>query len=125
MKKGFDKVLKKYASCNWGFAEDCLEVYENLADHLSNDLILLEISILIFSTANKQKLIINSCRNNLWFKPILILLKTRFKILRKEPGDEAFRILFKFQGADEISVLADFNRFSNIETRSRYSYLVL
>ena len=31
-----------------GFAEDCLEVYENHADHLSTNLILQEISILIF-----------------------------------------------------------------------------
>ena len=31
-----------------GFAEDCLEVYENHADDLSTNLILQEISILIF-----------------------------------------------------------------------------
>ena len=30
------------------FAEDCLEVHENRADHLSNNLRLQEISILIF-----------------------------------------------------------------------------
>ena len=31
-----------------GFTNDCLEVYENRADKLSNDLRLHEISILIF-----------------------------------------------------------------------------
>ena len=31
-----------------GFAEDCLEKYENRADHLSNNLILQKISIIIF-----------------------------------------------------------------------------
>ena len=31
-----------------GFAEDCLEVYENRADNLRNSLRLNEISILIF-----------------------------------------------------------------------------
>ena len=31
-----------------GFAEDCLEVFKNRADHLNNNLILQEISMLIF-----------------------------------------------------------------------------
>ena len=44
LKKGFEK----YISCKRGFAEDYLEVYENLADNLSNNLKLNEISILIF-----------------------------------------------------------------------------
>ena len=46
--------------------------------------------------AVSEKPITNSCRNNLWSKPILILSKTEFKILRKKPGDEAFRVSFKF-----------------------------
>ena len=58
-----------------GFAEDCLEVYENHADDLSTNLILQEISILIF---------------------FQFYCKTEFKILRKKPGDEAFRVPFKF-----------------------------
>ena len=35
-------------SCKRGFAEDCLEVHGDRADHLSNNLRLQEISILIF-----------------------------------------------------------------------------
>ena len=31
-----------------GFADDCLEVFKNRADHLNNNLILQEISMLIF-----------------------------------------------------------------------------
>ena len=72
---------------------------ENRADHLSNNLILQEISILILFPIllqNKQKPTTNSCRNNLWFKLILIISKTEFKILRKKPGDETFRVSFKF-----------------------------
>ena len=81
-----------------GFADDCLEVYENHPDHLSNKLRLQEISILVFFQfcCKINKPITNSCRNNLASKPILILLKTEFKILRKKPGDEAFRVSFKF-----------------------------
>ena len=74
-------------------------MYENRADHLNNNLVLQEISILIFFPIllqNKQKPITNSCRNNLWSKSILILSKTEFKILRKKPGDEVFRVSFKF-----------------------------
>ena len=46
-KKDLIKLLK-YTSCQRGFVEDCLEVSANRADHLSNDLRLQEISILIF-----------------------------------------------------------------------------
>ena len=74
---------------------------------------------------NKQKPITNSCRNNLWSKPILILSKTEFKILRKKPGDEAFRVSFKFLRRGWDHRLADFNRFSNKEPRSCCSCLVL
>ena len=41
------KKLLKYSNYRRGFAEDCLEVIENCADHLSN-LRLNEISILTF-----------------------------------------------------------------------------
>ena len=44
LKKGFDKTL----NCQRGFAEDCLKVYENSTDDLSNNLRLNEISIFIF-----------------------------------------------------------------------------
>ena len=46
LKKGFDKALK-YMRCKRGFADDCLEVFENRADPLNNNLILQEIYILI------------------------------------------------------------------------------
>ena len=74
---------------------------------------------------NKQKPITNNCRNNLWSKPALILSKPEFKILRKKPGDEAFRVSFIFPGREWDQRLADFNRFLNIGTRSYYSCLVL
>ena len=67
----------------------------------------------------------NSCRNNLWSKPILILSKAEFKTLRKKPGDEAFRLSFKLSRRGEDQRIADFNRFSNIETLICYSCLVL
>ena len=51
MKKGLDN----YTSSNGGFAEDCLEVYENCADNLSNNLRSNEISILIFFQFSKKK----------------------------------------------------------------------
>ena len=44
LKKGFDKSLKNISAGS----EDCLEVYENRADYLNNNLILQEISILVF-----------------------------------------------------------------------------
>ena len=47
-KKNVIKLLKKYTNCRRGFAEDCLEVYENCADHLHNNLRLNEISVLTF-----------------------------------------------------------------------------
>ena len=74
-------------------------MFENCADYLNNNLILQEISILIFFSIllqNKQKPITNSCRNKLWTKPISMLSKKEFKILRKKPGDEPFRVSFKF-----------------------------
>ena len=55
----------------------------------------------------------------------LILSKTEFKILRKKPGDEVFRVSFKIPRRGWGQRLADFNRYSNIETRSCYSCLVL
>ena len=51
-KKGHYKTLKTYINCKWGFAEDRLEVYENCAEYLRNNLILNEISILIFFQFN-------------------------------------------------------------------------
>ena len=81
-KKDLIKLFKK-TSCKRGFAKDCLEVYKNCTYLFP---ILLQI---------KQKPITNSCRNNLWSKPILILSKKVFKILRKKPGDKAFRFSFK------------------------------
>ena len=45
--------------------------------------------------------------------------------MRKEPGDEAFRVSFKLPRRKWDQRLADFNLFSSIETRSRYSSLVL
>ena len=129
LKKGFDKTLKIYISCKQGFAEDCLEVYENCTNYLSNDLWLKEISIFIafqILLQNKQKLIRKRLsRNDLWSKPILIISNNEVKTLRKKPGDEAFRVSFKFPWCGWDQGLADFNRFWNTKTRSCYSCLVL
>ena len=81
LKKEFDKVLKDVPAAS----EDCLEVYENPYTYIFPIL-----------QQNKQKPITNSCRNNLWSKPILTLSKTDFRILIKKPCDEAFRVSFKF-----------------------------
>ena len=43
----------------------------------------------------------------------------------ERPGDEALRISFKFPRCGWDQTLADFNRFSSVETRSCYSCLVL
>ena len=60
---------------------------------------------------NKQKPITNGCRKNLRSKPILILSKTELKILMKNPGDEAFRVLLKFprRGWDQTFCVKDSN----------------
>ena len=104
MKKRFDKALKNIPG-----------IAGNLYTYLFP--ILLQ---------NKQKPITKSCRNNLRSKPILILSKTEFEIFRKKPGDEAFRVSYKFprRGWDQ-RYSVDFNRFSNTETRNCYSCLVL
>ena len=126
-KKDLIKILK---TCQLQviFTDDCLEVYESCADNLSNKLRLNEISILIFFPIllqNTQKPIRNSCRSNLWSKPILILWNIEFKVFRKKSGDERRRVSFKFLRVGWDRRLADFNRFSSIETRNRYSCLVL
>ena len=45
--------------------------------------------------------------------------------MKKRPGDEASRVLFKFPRHAWDQRLADFNRFSSAETPSCYSCLVL
>ena len=71
-------------------------MYENPADHLKPEITgNLYTYLFPILLKNKQKPITNSRRNNLWSKPILILSKTEFMILRKKPGNEAFRISFK------------------------------
>ena len=86
-----------------------------------------EIFILMFllSLQNKQKPIRNSSCSNLWSTPLLILWNIEFKVLSKKPSDEAFRVSFKLPRHGWYQRLADFNRFSSIETRSCYSCLVL
>ena len=54
-----------------------------------------------------------------------MLWNLEFKILSKKPGDEALRISFKFPRRKGNQRLANFNRFSSIETRSCYCCLVL
>ena len=45
--------------------------------------------------------------------------------MRKRPGEEAFRVSFKFPRRGWEQRLANFNGFSSVETRSYYSCLVL
>ena len=75
-------------------------------------LILIFFAILL---QNTQKPIRNSSRSNLWPTPILILLNIELKILRKRPGDEAFRVSFKFPRCGWDQRIADFNRFSSLK----------
>ena len=51
-KKDIIKFFKIY--CKLGFAEDCVEVYKNWADHLSSNLRLNEISLLTILLQNQQ-----------------------------------------------------------------------
>ena len=74
---------------------------------------------------NKQTPIRNTCRSNLWSTLILILWNTEFKILRKKPGDKPFQVLFEFLRCRWDQRLANFNRFSSIETQNCYSCSVL
>ena len=134
-KKDLIKLLKIYQQ--WGFAEDCLEVYENRADHLNNNLVLQEIFILIFFQFyckinwNQSQIVVQTTYclylyfQILYFQPILILSKTEFKILRKKPGDKTLPFSLKFPKRGWDQRLTDFNRFSKIETQSCYSCLVL
>ena len=75
-------------------------MYENHPDNLRNNP---EITGNVYTylfrilLQNKQKPITNSCRNHIWSKPILILSKMEFKILRKKPGDKAFQVSFSIQ----------------------------
>ena len=48
LKKRFDIKLLKHINCKQRFAENCLEVYENCSDYISNNLRLNEIAILMF-----------------------------------------------------------------------------
>ena len=54
-----------------------------------------------------------------------MLWNIEIKILRKKPGDKAFRVLFKFPRRRWDQRPADFNRFSSVKTRGCYSCLVL
>ena len=63
--------------------------YENLNNDQTYNLFPIQLK-------TKQRPNTNSCKNNLWSKPILILSKTEFEILRKKSGDGAFRVSFKF-----------------------------
>ena len=47
-KKVYNGTLKNYTNWKQGFAEDCLEWYEIRADYQSNNLRLIEITILVF-----------------------------------------------------------------------------
>ena len=109
LKKGFDKALKNIPAVwksRWSSKQK---------PDITGNLYIYFFPILL---QNKLKSITNSCRNNLWYIPILLLSKAEFKILRKKPSDEVFRVLFQFPRRGWDQSLADFSRFSNIETQS-------
>ena len=60
-----------------------------------------------------------------WSTEILRFWNIENEILRKKPGDEAFRVSFKFPRRGWDQRLANFNRFSSVGTWSCYSCLVL
>ena len=126
-KKDLIKLLEIYqlqARTLWEFPESLWKLrwsFKQKPDTTGN----LYTYLLPILLQNKHKPITNSCRNNLWSKPILILSKTEFKVFRNKPGDKAFRVSLKLPRRGWDQRHADFNRFSNIETRSCYSCLVL
>ena len=124
LKKGFDKTLKNISSESQDFLRLARSVWK-LCWSPKQQPQLKEIFLLIFFPILLQKPIQNSCRRNLWYKPILVLSNTELKMLTKKPGDEMFRVLFKFPrlGWDERP--AYFNRFSFVEALSCCFCLVL
>ena len=128
LNKGFDKKSQKYTSCKRGFAEDCLEEWENCADNLSNNLVLHEISRLIFVQfycKRNQKTIRNSCRSNLWSISMLMLWNIEIEFLKKKPGDKVFWVSLKFPRCKWDQRSANFSSFSSIEVLSCCSCLIL
>ena len=124
LKKGFYKNL--IYNCKREFAEGFLEVYENRADDLSNDLKLIDISILIFfqfySNINKNQLKI-VVEETYCLHP-----NEYFEILNLKNGEAWRRGISGFvqiprHGWDQR--VADFNRFLHIKTRSCSSCLVV
>ena len=72
-------------------------MYENHTDHISNNLRLNEISIIVFLPIlfqNKQKLIRNSSKRTYELHPNKHL---KSNILSIKPSDEVFQALFKFR----------------------------
>ena len=109
--KTSNRAFRRWVT-NWqlwsSFLLQWLEITGNLFTYLSP--ILLQ---------NEQKPITNrNYRNNFRSELILILSKIEFKTLKKKPGDETFRVSFKFPRRGGDQRLADFNKHSNTETRS-------
>ena len=102
-------------------------MYDNRTDNLNNNPRLNEVSILIFFqlnwriNRNQLEIVVEATYglHTTW-----IILNIEFKILRKRPGDEAFRVFFKFPRGGWDQRLADFNRFSIVEKQSCYSCLI-
>ena len=105
LKKGFYKNL--IYNCKRQFAEDFLEVYENRADDLSNDLKLFDISILIF------------------FQFYSNMNKNQLKIVVEETWRRGISGFVQIPRHGWDQRVADFNRFSHIKTRSCSSCLVV
>ena len=83
-------------------------MYEDRADHLSNNLRLNEISILIFFRnlpQNKQKPIRNSCRNNLWSKSFQYFEILNLKFCGKNLEMKCVGFHSNSRGTDEIKDL--------------------
>ena len=117
LKKEYDKTLK-YANCKWGVSADCLEVCEDRADHLSNNLRLNKISIFIFFqfsfkiNKNQSEIVLKGTYGLHPDKYVEIL---NLKFWEKSLVTRHFKPHSNFRGLDEIKGLP----------KSCYSCLVL
>ena len=121
-KKDILKLLK-YTNCKWGFAQDCLEVYENGTDHLSNNQRLNEISKLIFFQfyfkikRNQLEIVLTATYGlhpNKYFEILNLTFWGRSLLTRR------FGLHSNSRGADEIKDLP-----ISIDLRNRNTELLL
>ena len=111
--------LLKITNCKWRLAEDWLEVYENCADRLSNNLRIIEISIItspqFYFKINRNQLEIvvkttYGLHPNKFFKMLYLTFRGRNLVTRR------YDLHSNFRGADEIKGLRISIDFCNRNT---------